>query len=81
MRHRHIDGTDYSLPAIDAIIERGQRRDWTELQIKLRSDPSLCRKVFDIASHNLDHPYTIRYHYWYHYAKTYLKVHDDEKQR
>ncbi|MDR1623083.1 MAG: hypothetical protein LBS00_11980 [Synergistaceae bacterium] len=42
------------------------------LQIKLRSDPVVCRKVFDIASRNLDHPYTIRYHYWYYYAQAHL---------
>jgi hypothetical protein len=77
MRHRHIDDTGYGLPAIDGIIERGQREDWALLQINLRRDPDLCRKVFDIASHNLDHPYTIRYHYWYRYAKEHLP--DEER--
>jgi hypothetical protein len=69
MRHRHIDDTDYILPAIDSVIEHGQRKDWALLQIKMRDNPDLCRKVFHIASHNLDNPYTIRYHYWYQYAK------------
>jgi hypothetical protein len=72
MRHRHINDTGYSLPAIDSIIERGRREDWALLQIQLRRDPDLCRKVFAVAVHNLDHPYTIRYHYWYHYAKEHL---------
>ncbi|MDR1579196.1 MAG: hypothetical protein LBS35_02465 [Synergistaceae bacterium] len=73
MRHRNIDDTKYSLAAIDSVIERGQRRDWALLQLEMKRSPDLCRKVFDIASHNLEHPYTIRYHYWYHLAKERLK--------
>ena len=73
MEHRHIEDTSYSLPAIDGVIERGKRRDWAALQIMVRSDPELCRRVLKVARHNLEHPYTIRYHYWYHYAMRYLK--------
>ncbi|GHV39393.1 hypothetical protein FACS1894187_19310 [Synergistales bacterium] len=73
MSHRHINDTTYTLPAIDSIIEHGDRPDWAALQIAMRSDPELCRKVFNIACHNLDHPYTIRYHYWYHFAKERLE--------
>jgi hypothetical protein len=73
MRHRHIEDTGYSAPAIDSIIERGQRRDWGMLQIAARSDPELCRKIFEIARQNLNHPYTIRYHYWYHYTKEHMR--------
>jgi hypothetical protein len=73
MQHRHINDTEYTLPAIDSIIEYGKRQDWAELQIKVRSSSQLCRKVFDVARHNLEHPYTIRYHYWYYYAKEHLQ--------
>jgi hypothetical protein len=73
MWHRHIQDEGFSLPAIDSIIERGKRNDWAALQIAIRSDPNLCLKVFKIAQHNLEHPYTIRYHYWYHYAKEHLR--------
>ena len=73
MNHRHIIDAGYSLAAIDSVIERGQRKDWALLQISMRDDLGLCRKVFHVASHNLEHPYTIRYHYWYHYSKKQLQ--------
>ena len=73
MNHRHITDNEYSLAAIDSIIERGQRKDWALLQISMRDNADLCRKVLRIASHNLEHPYTIRYHYWYHFARDRLK--------
>jgi hypothetical protein len=77
MDHRHITDTGYSLAAIDSVIERGQRRDWALLQISMRDNVDLCRKVLRLASHNLEHPYTIRYHYWYHYARGRLKDLDE----
>ena len=70
MEHRHIEDKGYSLPAIDSIIERGKRRDWAALQVAMRPDSEVCSKVLKIARHNLKHPYTIRYHYWYYYAMT-----------
>jgi hypothetical protein len=77
MDHRHITDTGYSLAAIDSVIERGQRKDWALLQIAMRDNPELCGKVLQIASHNLEHPYTIRYHYWYHYARKQLQARDE----
>ena len=79
MNHRHITDNGYSLAAIDSIIERGQRKDWALLQISMRDDVDLCRKVLRLASHNLEHPYTIRYHYWRHYALERLKNLDERK--
>ncbi len=73
MRHRHIDDTTYTLPAIDSIIEHGHKHDWARLQIAVRSDPNVCEKVLKIAEHNLSHPFTIRYHFWYHYARKFSK--------
>lgn len=72
MRHRHLNNSDYSLMAIDDIIERGKRSDWGALQVKLRSDPDLCRRVFRLSASNLKHPYTMRFHYWFHYTKELL---------
>ena len=73
MRHRHINDTGYSLTAIESIIDRGKRVDWAKLQIAARSDKNIARKIFHMASHNLAHPYTIRFHYWYHFAGELLK--------
>ena len=78
MIHRHINDTGYSLAAIDSIIERGQRKDWALLQITMRDNLELCRKVLHVASHNLEHPYTIRHHYWYHYAQTRMQGNNEQ---
>ena len=77
MNHRHTNDTGYSLVTIDSVIERGQRKDWALLQISMRDNVELCRKVLRLASHNLEHPYTIRYHYWYYYAREKLKNLDE----
>lgn len=80
MLHRHINDTGYSLTAIDDIIERGRRKDWAELQIAVRDDPDLCGKVFEYARKNLEHPYTIRFHFWYHYTGKLLKCQTQMKE-
>jgi hypothetical protein len=76
LEHRHITdiGPEYSLAAIDSVIERGQRKDWALLQITMRDNLDLCRKILHVAEHNLEHPYTIRYHYWRHFARELLKL-------
>lgn len=71
MQHRHLDGGGYSLPKIDDIIERGDKRDWVLLQQAVRKDSVLAKDVFGIASHNINHPYTIRYGFWMIYATRY----------
>lgn len=71
MQHRHLDGVGYSLPKIDDIIERGGKSDWVLLQRAVRNDVSLARDVFGIASHNINHPYTIRYGFWLVYSEKY----------
>jgi hypothetical protein len=84
LKHRHTNDTGYTLTAIDSIIERGKRPDWAELQIAMRSNPEICLDVLHMAKHNLEHPYTIRYHYWYFLAMKYLskknpvELHDEE---
>ena len=76
MHHRHITDTGYTLQAIDGIIDRGKRSDWGTLQIAARSDLDIARMVLHVAEHNLDHPYTIRYHYWHHFANMLLREGD-----
>ena len=36
MRHRHIETREYTLAAIDDVIERGFLRDWLELRDTVR---------------------------------------------
>ena len=80
MQHRHITDTGYSLAAIDSVIEHGQRKDWALMQIAMRDNLDLCRKVLHVANHNLEHPYTIRYHYWRHYARKQLQAEENERE-
>lgn len=39
MRHRHLNHSEFTLAAIDDIIERGRREDWRELLRVIYSDP------------------------------------------
>lgn len=69
MLHRHLKGEGYSPAQIDDIIECGGKNDWILLQQAVRNDPSVAEIVYRIASHNLNHPYTIRYGFWLIYSK------------
>lgn len=50
MTHRHITATDWSLMAIESLLDRGTLEDWREFARAIKRDPSLparVRKVCD----------------------------------
>jgi hypothetical protein len=69
MRHRHIEGKDFSLPAIDDIIGRGEQDDWVELRKAVLADRSLLEDVVRICRAHISDPYAQRYHFWNYYAR------------
>ena len=69
MQHRHLNHQDYSLAAIDDIIERGKRHDWAELRTALLADPTIRSKVLQICQTRISDPYAQRYHFWRIYAE------------
>jgi hypothetical protein len=72
MRHRHLDSQDFSLAAIDDIIDRGLVDDWLDLREAALSDNSLMQKVLRVCRAHVDDPYAQRYHFWKHYAERHL---------
>ncbi|HEY3245284.1 MAG TPA: hypothetical protein VGM03_18230 [Phycisphaerae bacterium] len=50
MRHRHLNTTDWTLDAIDSVLERGDLPDWRELFAAVRSDRRIAEKVLHVAS-------------------------------
>ena len=45
MLHRHLNHQHFTLAAIDDIIARGKRKDWSELRRADLSDISVLEKV------------------------------------
>jgi len=68
MTHRHLDaGADYSSAAIDDIIGRGSRADWTALRVAADADRSLLEKILHVCEAKVADPFEQRYHLWkYH---------------
>lgn len=72
MLHRHLNHQDYTLAAIDDVIERGKREDWAELRAVALTDPVIMKKIFHIADARAGDPYAQRYHFWRQYAERHL---------
>lgn len=60
------------MAAIDDVIARGGRRDWSELRGAVLSDRALLEKVRRVCSAHIADPYAQRFHFWMHYAKQHL---------
>ena len=63
MKHRHIDTQEFSLEAIDDIINRGNNRDWIELRDAIRLDPAIAERVKRICEHYKEEK-ELRYDFW-----------------
>jgi hypothetical protein len=52
MLHRHLNHSDFTLAALDDIIERGQREDWRELLRVIYTDPDgeVAQKVLKLCA-------------------------------
>jgi hypothetical protein len=47
--HRHLNSTEWTLAAIDSLLERGDLPDWRELFAAVRRDEALAGRVMHIA--------------------------------
>ena len=65
MKHRHLERSDYSLPAIDDIISRGKWVDWVDLQHELVHNPEIRVKIQQVCEAYITDPYAQRYHFWW----------------
>ena len=72
MLHRHLNHQRLTLAAVDDIIARGKRRDWSELRSHALADLTIMEKVQQICLTHVDDLYAQRYHFWRHYAERHL---------
>jgi hypothetical protein len=72
MRHRHLNHEQYTLAAIDDVIDRGVRADWEDLQRAALRDPATMARVRRVCEAHVHDPYAQRYHAWKHYADRHL---------
>jgi hypothetical protein len=71
MQHRHLN-QDFTLAAIDDVIDRGKRQDWAELRRAALADPAIMEKVLRICLSQGRDPYAQRYRFWRYYAEQHL---------
>ena len=74
MQHRHLNHEEYTLAAVDDIIERGKRQDWAELRAAALKDRAILEKVLRVAQARAQDPYAQRHHFWRQYAEEHLRA-------
>lgn len=72
MLHRHLNHQKLTLAAIDDIIARGKRRDWSELRHAALNDRTIMEKTLRVCLAHTSDPYAQRYHFWKQYAQRHL---------
>jgi hypothetical protein len=74
MLHRHLNHQQYTLAALDDVIERGKRGDWAQLRSVALNDRALMEKILHVALAHAEDPYAQRYHFWRRYAEQHLRA-------
>jgi len=70
MEHRHLNHQDYTLAAIDDIIGRGGRADWSDLLQAIDGQPCLKDRVMRVClAHERDEFPQQRYRLWRQYVE------------
>ena len=69
MHHRHLNHEQFTLAAIDDVIERGKRVDWVALRQAVQSEPSVRARVLRVCEQRIGDPYAQRFHLWWRYAR------------
>ena len=72
MIHRHLNHQEFTLAAIDDVISRGKRQDWSVLRLAVQNNLTLLEKVLRVCQAHTSDPYAQRYHFWKHYAERHL---------
>jgi hypothetical protein len=72
MEHRHLNHREFTLAAIDDVIDRGKNEDWRELRQAALADRATMEPVLRISLAHTGDPYAQRYHFWKNYAQHHL---------
>jgi hypothetical protein len=69
VKHRHLNHEEFSLAAIDDIIDRGALRHWLNLLHATYADPALLGDIRRLCTAQADNPCAAeRYAVWARYA-------------
>lgn len=71
MLYRHLTHQQYTLAAIDDIIPRGKRQDWSQLRRSASAESAVLEKILCICQIHVADPYAQRNHFWKVYAERY----------
>ena len=74
MLHRHLNHRQYTLAALDDVIDRGKREDWAQLRSVALNDRMIMEKILRVALAHAQEPSAQRYHFWRHYAEQHLRA-------
>jgi len=74
MLHRHLNHEEYTLTALDDVIDRGKREDWAQLRSVALEDRAVMEKILRVTLAHAEDPYAQRYHFWRRYAEEHLRV-------
>jgi hypothetical protein len=74
MLHRHLNHQQYTLAAVDDVIDRGKREDWAQLRFVALKDRVIMDKILRVASAHAHDPYAQRYQFWRQYAEQHLRA-------
>ena len=50
MQHRHLNTSEWSLAAIDSVLEYGDLPDWKELFAAAKAEPAVAKRILHIAT-------------------------------
>ena len=73
MLHRHLNHEQYTLAALDDVIDRGKRKDWAQLRSVALEDPRVMEGILRVSLAHAADPYAQRYHFWRLYAEQHLR--------
>lgn len=69
MIHRHLTHRNYTMAAIDDVIQRGTMSDWVDLREAIRAEPVLLDKVERICLAYIANEYAQRHWFWWNYSQ------------
>ncbi|MGB8262016.1 MAG: hypothetical protein WCE75_16775 [Terracidiphilus sp.] len=72
MRHRHLNHSEYTLAALDDVIERGKREDWARLRSVALRERAVMERILRVALAHANDPCAQRHHFWRQYAEQHL---------
>lgn len=69
MEHRHLNHQDFTLAAIDDVINNGSWDAWKRLRQAVRLEAGVREKVLRVCNARAHDPLAQRHHFWREYVQ------------